>query len=103
MELRSGVRRSTLGAMALALFGLGCEGTDGATKFAAMQCALGGVTAANLQLQVSKNACAGNMAQDYFKVTTRRGLRAPVADLDQVLGQRHERGYRPRRSGTAAA
>jgi len=41
-----------------------------------VQAALGSVTAANLQLQVSKNACAGNMAQDYFKVTN--ATTAPV-------------------------
>ena len=82
MELRTGVRRSTLGAMALALFGLGCEGADGVNEdFVAIQGALGGVTAANLQLQVAKNACAGNMAQNYFKVTNATTGPVPLSQV----------------------
>ena len=40
-----------------------------------------GVTSANLQLQVSKNACAGNVAQDYFKVTNATGGAVPLSQV----------------------
>jgi hypothetical protein len=43
--------------------------------------ALSGLTSANLQLQVSKNACAANVAQDYFKVTNGTGAALPLSQI----------------------
>jgi hypothetical protein len=40
-----------------------------------------GVTSANLQLEVSKNACAGNLAQDYFQVTNGTGSPVPLSQI----------------------
>ena len=68
-----GVARGSMVVGALML--LGCQGADGdsaaAEDVVAVTAALsaGGVTTTNLQLQVSKNACAGNVAQNYFKVS----------------------------------
>jgi streptogramin lyase len=43
--------------------------------------ALSGVTSVNLQLQVSKNACVANQAQDYFKVTNSSAASVPLSKL----------------------
>ena len=41
----------------------------------------GGVTSTNLQLRVSKNACAANVAQDYFKVTNASAGAVPLSSI----------------------
>ena len=64
-----------------------------------------GVTSTNLQLLVSKNACAGNVAQNYFKVTNASTAAVPLSQIsikywinDTTTPARTSR----RRSGTAA-
>jgi hypothetical protein len=68
-----------------ALVVLGCQGSDGdsAEDVVAVTSALSasGVTSANLQLQVAKNACAGNMAQNYFKVTNATTAAVPLSQI----------------------
>lgn len=41
----------------------------------------GGVTSTNIQLRVSKNACAANQAQDYFKITNASSGAVPLSSL----------------------
>src|SRR5450631_1357909 len=59
------------------MFGMGCRAQDGsapngAEDLTSVRSALsgadGGVTSANLPLQVSKNFCSTTVAQDYFKL-----------------------------------
>lgn len=41
----------------------------------------GGVTSTNLQLQVSKNVCTSNLAQDYFKITNSSSAAVPLSRI----------------------
>ncbi len=41
----------------------------------------GGVTTVDLALQVSKNSCVANLAQDYFQVTNASGAPVPLSNL----------------------
>ena len=43
--------------------------------------ALDGVTSTNLQLQVSKNICTSNLAQDYFKITNSSSTPVPLSQI----------------------
>src|ERR1700734_1909953 len=43
--------------------------------------ASGGLNSLNLQLQVSKNACAGNVAQDYFNVSNSDTTTVPASSV----------------------
>ncbi len=79
MELRSFVKGSARGSVVLALLTVGCQGAD--EDLVSVQSELGGTTTANLQLQVSKNACAGNMAQNYFKVTNATAASVPLSQI----------------------
>ena len=79
MELRSCVLGSARGSVVLALLAVGCQGAD--EDLASVQSELGSTTTTNLQLQVSKNACATNMAQDYFKVTNASAASVPLAQI----------------------
>ena len=80
-----GVARGSMVVGALML--LGCQGADGdsaaAEDVVAVTAALsaGGVTTTNLQLQVSKNACAGNVAQNYFKVSNASAAAVPLSQI----------------------
>jgi hypothetical protein len=65
---------------------LGCQGADGDSvangdDITTVRGALNGTTTANLQLQVSKNACAGNVAQNYFKVTNATTAAVPLSQI----------------------
>jgi alpha-tubulin suppressor-like RCC1 family protein len=40
-----------------------------------------GLTSANLELQVSENACAANLAQDYFEVTNGSSASLPLSNI----------------------
>jgi hypothetical protein len=79
MELRSFVRGSARGSVVLTLLAVGCQGAD--DEFASVQSELGATTTTNLQLQVSKNACAASMAQTYFKVTNASAASVPLAQI----------------------
>lgn len=77
----------TAGSIAVALVALGCQGADsnsGTTEdVETVRGALSasGTTTANLQLQTSKNACAANVAQDYFKVTNATTAAVPLSQI----------------------
>lgn len=72
-------------ASVVALLSLGCQlapdhgVAEGPVTVVAS--ALTGATSANLQLQVSKNACAANLAQDYFRVTNGTGAALPLSQI----------------------
>jgi hypothetical protein len=75
---------SARGSILLASLALGCQGTDSVgddvtTVVGAISA--NGVTTANLQLQVAKNACASNVAQDYFKVTNATTASVPLSQI----------------------
>jgi len=85
MGLRSFVS-GTFGTIVMALVASGCQGTDGDSVSAGDETVRGalsasGVTSTNLQLLVSKNACAGNVAQDYFKVTNASTAAVPLSQI----------------------
>ncbi len=72
------------------MFGMGCRAQDGsapngAEDLTSVRSALsgadGGVTSANLPLQVSKNFCSTTVAQDYFKLTNSTGASIPLSQL----------------------
>ena len=82
----SGISGTVRGSIVVAaLMSFGCQGADGdsaaADDIVTVQGALGGVTSTNLQLQVSKNACAGNMAQNYFKVRNASTAAVPLSQI----------------------
>jgi len=86
MGLR-GFVSGTVGSMFVALIAIGCQGSDGNTgttdDVETVRGALSasGTTTAAIQLQVSKNACAANVAQDYFKVTNATTAAVPLSQL----------------------
>src|SRR5262245_3830524 len=85
MGLRSFVS-GTFGTIVVALVASGCQGTEGDSVSAGDETVRGalsasGVTSTNLQLLVSKNACAGNVAQDYFKVTNASAAAVPLSQI----------------------
>jgi hypothetical protein len=71
------------------LCGAGCRARDAGAPSAAEDLttvtsalsADGGVTSANLPLQVSKNFCSTTVAQDYFKLTNGTGASIPLSQL----------------------
>ena len=83
----SGFMRGTAGSIIVALMALGCQGNDGnggATEdVETVRGALSasGTTSAAVQLQVSKNPCATNVAQDYFKVTNATTAAIPLSQI----------------------
>ena len=83
-EMRFGGRWVGLASVA-ALLSLGCqpapEGGAAEGPVTTVSSALSGLTSANLQLQVSKNACTANLAQDYFKVTNGTGAALPLSQI----------------------
>jgi hypothetical protein len=68
----------------LLVAGTGCgSGGDAehATKASASALIASGISTADLQLKVSKNACATNVAQDYFQVTNAGSTAIPASQI----------------------
>ncbi len=78
-----GLRSFVSGSIVVALLSLGCQGSDVSSgdDITTVTGALNSVTSANLQLQVSKNACATNVAQNYFKVTNATTAAIPLSQI----------------------
>ena len=84
---RSFISGTARGSIVVAFIAIGCQGPDGDSAAAGDEVTVrgalsaGGVTSANLQLQVSKNACASNVAQNYFKVTNATTAAVPLSQI----------------------
>ena len=84
---RSFISGPARGSIVVAFIAIGCQGPDGDSAAAGDEVTVrgalsaGGVTSANLQLQVSKNACASNVAQNYFKVTNATTAAVPLSQI----------------------
>jgi hypothetical protein len=82
--LRSFISGTARGSIFVTLIALGCQGAAdpaAGSDVETVRGALNGVTSTNLQLLVSKNACAGNVAQDYFKVTNASTAAVPLSQI----------------------
>ena len=84
---RSFIGGTARGSIVVAFIAIGCQGPDGDSAAAGDEVTVRGrsapegVTSANLQLQVSKNACASNVAQNYFKVTNATTAAVPLSQI----------------------
>lgn len=86
MRVRNFISGTAGGTIFLALIALGCQGADGDTvsageEITTVRGALNATTTTNLQLLVSKNACSGNVAQNYFKVTNASAAAVPLSQI----------------------